>query len=194
MKTVGITGGIGSGKTTLCKLIQIMGYPVFFADDESKLLIDNDLILKKKLIDAFGSEIYADNGKLNRSVFAAIIFENKNSLQLANSIIHPAVIEVFDRWRKMQTTEMVFVESAILFESVLQHTADKTIAVSAPEEIRIRRVIKRERVKREVVEARIRNQMIDEIRNAQADYIVLNDDKNLVIPQMEKIFYLLGIE
>lgn len=187
MIKIGITGGIGSGKTTISTLLKAMGFPVFDADTESKLLCNTNVNLKQELIDAFGRGIYEPSGNLNRGAFAAVIFNDNAKLQLANSIIHPHVIAEFFSWAGGQQQHLVFVESAILLECSLQSHVDKIVVVTAPEPTRIRRVMLREGVGAPVVEARIKNQLPERVRISLADYVVYNDDKSLVIPQVEEI-------
>jgi len=187
MTKIGITGGIGSGKTIISSLLKAMGYPVFDADMESKRLCNQYEPLKQKLTTAFGEEIYDNAGLLNKAAFAAIIFNDSQKLQLANSIIHPQVIEAFLAWADKQSTKLVFVESAILLECALQNQVDKIVVVTAPEDIRIQRVMSREGVGAEAVKARMKNQLPEPQRLAKADYVICNDNETPVILQVEEM-------
>jgi len=190
MLKIGITGGIGSGKSIFCDLLKAMGYPVYNSDLEAKNLCNESEALKSSLKEAFGKNLY-DDGVLNKAVFSSIIFNDNKKLEQANNIIHPAVISDFLHWAKIQNSSIVFIESAILFESKLQNFIDKSIAISAPEEIRMQRVMDRDSVSKEVVLMRIKNQLSEAERLQKADYIIYNDDKQLLIPQLEKVLSLL---
>lgn len=183
---VGVTGGIGSGKSTVCNVIQSMGFPIFYADTVSKSLCDSNEELKLKLKEAFG-DIYTEEGRLNRPLFASIIFTDEQKLHQANEIIHPVVNKEFLAWVQIQSSNLVFVESAILLESTLQNCVDKVILVLASEDIRIKRVIQRDNITQEQVVQRIKNQTSDDQRKQKAHYFILNDNNELLIPQIEKI-------
>lgn len=187
MIKLGLTGGIGSGKSLVAQLIRQMGYPVYNSDIESKRLCNTNTQLKQKLMAAFGTNIYNAQGELDRKHFSDLIFNNKEKLQKANNIIHPAVISDFERWAATQNSPIVLVESAILFESLLNEKVDKIIWVSAPVELRIARVMLRENMQRSEVESRMKHQISEEKIIDQADYIILNDEKQLLIPQVESL-------
>ncbi|MDR3704525.1 MAG: dephospho-CoA kinase [Paludibacteraceae bacterium] len=187
MIKIGITGGIGSGKTIISSLLKGMGYPVFDADTESKRLCNEYEPLKQKLTVAFGKEIYDNTGQLNKAAFATIIFNDPRKLQLANSIIHPQVIEAFLAWAACNQSKLVFVESAILLECALESQVDKIVVVTAPEDVRIQRVMSREGVGAEAVKARMKNQLPEPQRLAKADYVISNDYVTPVIPQVEEM-------
>jgi dephospho-CoA kinase len=184
---IGITGGIGSGKTIISSLLKSMGYPVFDADTESKRLCNEYEPLKQKLTVAFGKEIYNNTGLLNKATFAVIIFNDPRKLQLANSIIHPFVIEAFLAWVARVQSQFAFVESAILLECELETQVHKIVVVTAPEDVRIQRVMSREGVAADAVKARMRNQLPEQQRLAKAHYVILNDNINPVIPQVEEM-------
>jgi dephospho-CoA kinase len=190
MLKVGLTGGIGSGKSMVSDLLKIMGYPVYNSDYEAKRLCIDSESLKSKLQQAFGNSLY-NEGMLNKIAFAAIIFANPIKLKEANEIIHPFVTNDFLEWAKKQPATLVFIESAILLESEVQQHLDKTITVSASEEIRIERVIKRDNIEQKLVVARIKNQLSETERLQKADYIIYNDHKQALIPQLEKVLSLL---
>ena len=179
--TVGITGGIGSGKSTIAELFKLLGYPVYSADIRSKWLMDNDPDIKAQLIATFGKEVYP--GKLDRAALANIIFNDEEALAKVNAIAHPAVEKDFLQWRSEQNTSIVFKEAAILFESGSYKSVDKTICVVAPEVIRVKRVMQRDGVSAKQVQERIANQWTDEKKMALADYVIYADDNQLAIPQ-----------
>lgn len=187
MLTVGITGGIGSGKTTISKIFNTMGIPVYNADISAKTLINTDTFIKEKLTDAYGENIY-DKGNINRKLLAEIIFSDVAQRQYVNSIVHPRVKADFKRWVTEQTTPFVLHEAAILFEIGLDKIMDATILVTAPEQIRIQRVIDRDGLDRNNVEARIKAQMSEVDKMALSDYIITNDGVQPVMPQILTIY------
>ena len=187
MKVIGLTGGIGSGKSTVSRLFDMMGIPVYIADTESKRLTESSPLIREKLTERFGADLYAE-GKLNKVLLASFIFENEASRNYVNSVIHPVVRMDFDRWKAQQVNSpVVVIEAAILFETGLAETLDVTITVAAPEELRIRRVERREGWSRESIVARIRNQLPEEEKIRCSDYVIYNDDKQAIMPQVEKI-------
>lgn len=186
MLKIAITGGIGSGKSVLATLLKTMGYPVYNSDVEAKKLCNSSPQLKKKLQQAFGENLY-QNDELNKVAFSTIIFSNSDKLKLANSIIHPFVTNHFLQWAQKQQTSLVFIESAILFESELINHIDQSILIIADEATRIQRVMKRDKAPTEQVLARIKNQLPETERIQKADFIIYNDNKQAIIPQLEKI-------
>ncbi len=184
MLKVGITGGIGSGKSTICRIFEMLGVPVFQADQEAKHLMDTDPELRGKIRSIFGDDIYLSNQALDRKKLAAIVFNQPHLLQQLNELVHPAVREYFSGWCQTQTAPYVLHEAAILFESGLAKLMDVNVLVTAPEDIRIARVVARDKVSGEEVKARIRNQMPEDEKRNLADYIIENDDRKLVIPQV----------
>ena len=181
---VGITGGIGSGKSTVCKVFEGLGIPVFKADDVSRTISDVNQSVIEKIKTAFGNDMYV-NGKLNRPKMAALVFSNKDELAKLNSIIHPAVRQEFANWKeKNANAPYLLYEAAILFESGAALLTDKKILVTALQETRINRVMQRDNIKREEVESRIKNQWSDEQKIALADYVLLNDDNAPVLEQV----------
>ncbi len=185
MLRVGVVGGIGSGKSSVCTLLESMGYPVFYADIESKRLCDTSPDLRTALIDAFGTHIYSDTGILNRPVFASIIFNNPQQLKLANEIIHPEVRDEYLRWVSKQTTRISFIESAILLQGIFYSEIDKIVLVRAPEQERVQRAMKRGNISEQVVFERIKNQLTEEQMKEKAHFIINNDENELIIPQIE---------
>lgn len=187
MKKIGLTGGIGSGKTIVADLLKVMGYPVYDSDSRSKELCNSDSKIKSGLKQLFGESIYK-NDLLDRSLLAEKIFNDKKKLDAVNSLIHPVVMTDFDKWIYLQQdSDLVFMESAILFETGLNKFFDKVLTVTAPEELRIERVCKRSRLDNGAVLDRIRNQMNEEKRISLSDLIIVNDGEKSVILQLKNI-------
>jgi len=187
MKTLGITGGIGSGKSTVAKVFMQLGIPVFFADIEAAKLIIQNKNLQNKIIKNFGEEIHWD-GIIDRKKLAKIVFADKNKLEILNNIVHPAVKASFERWTKNNSNSPYIIkEAAILFEAGSDKGLDKIITVVAPAELRIKRVMKRDNVSKKDVEKRMKNQWSDEKKIKLSDFVITNDDKQLVIPQVLEI-------
>ncbi|MEA3444120.1 MAG: dephospho-CoA kinase [Bacteroidota bacterium] len=188
MKKIGITGGIGTGKSTVCEIFKVLGVPVFNSDLESKNILNTDSELKNNLIEQFGNQIYMHNGLLNKALFGFKIFNDKNKLKLANSIIHPAVKKQFQQWCKnYYQNKYILKEAAILFESGAHKQLDAVIAVSTPENIRIKRIMQRDNTTEEEIRARISKQWSQEKVNKMADYVIQNDGINLLLPQVFKL-------
>lgn len=185
MDKIAITGGIGSGKSTIAKMVEIMGLPVFYADPQAKTIIDSDPKTKSQLITLFGEEIY-NNGTLNRSALANIIFNNEQAKEQVNSIVHPAVWQKFCDWSAKQKSNVVFMESAILHECGWADRFDKIICVTADLETRIQRTIERDKSSREQVVARIKNQMSDEEKVSKSHYVIYTNDNCSEIEQLLK--------
>lgn len=175
MKIVGITGGIGSGKTTVAKMFQELGVPLYIADDRAKVLMNSSEVIKRKLTAVFGKEAYIDN-KINRSFLASKIFENSDLLKQMNAIVHPEVGFDFERWKKKQNSVYVLKEAAIIFENDLASQYDFIITVVADLEQRIARVIKRDDTTEEKVLAIVKNQLTDKEKADQSDFVIINHD------------------
>lgn len=186
MKTIGLTGGIGSGKSTVAQIFKCMGYPVYIADTEASHLINTSSEIRKEITDRFGEAIYS-NDHLNKAELAKIIFEDKKALQDINSIVHPRVMEDFKRWCKKQESPIVLFESAILYETGLNKWFGHIICVTAPEDVRIQRVISRDHTTADKIRDRIQNQMKDSEKIGQADFVVNNDGMEALLPQVTKI-------
>lgn len=180
---VGITGGIGSGKTTVCKLIEALGYPVYYADVEAKKIIETDSDVILAISNLFGNDIYS-SGKLDRQRLASLVFNNKELLAKLNGIVHPAVARHFQVWANRFSSPIIFKEAAILFESGLHKLLDKTILVVAPEQVRLQRVIDRDNISVDNVKSRMANQATQDELVKLADYLINNDGKELVLPQL----------
>lgn len=181
MLKVGITGGIGSGKSTIAQLFTMWGYPVYSADVRSKWLINNDQQVKEDLINTFGKEIYKE--ELDRKALAAIVFSDKEALSQLNNITHPAVEQDFNEWCTKQESSIVFKEAAILFESNTHKSVDKVICVTAPEITRVQRVMKRDNASAKEVMSRIANQWPEDEKIKLSDFVIYADEKRLVITQ-----------
>jgi len=187
MFSVGVTGGIGSGKTLVCKIFEILGVPVYAADIQAKRILDTNKELISKLTGYFGKEILK-NGKPDREQLASIVFQDPKALDYINSLIHPLVRYDFDLWtQSKQESVYVIEEAAILFETDAYKLLDFTITITAPEDLRIKRVMNRDGVNRESVLSRIRNQMDEKERIKLADAVIVNDDTVLVIPQVVEL-------
>jgi dephospho-CoA kinase len=187
MIKVGITGGIGSGKSTVCKVFRTMGIPVFEADVIAKQLMNNDPTLRQQLIHLFGSSVYQSDQTIDRKYLAGIIFSNSSLLSKLNEAVHPAVRKSFDEWLLNQNSPYVIHEAAILFESGFYKMMDKTITVVTNETERIDRVVKRDHITIEMVQQRMKNQWKDEQRIKLADFVIGNNDNELIIPQIIEI-------
>lgn len=184
MRVIGITGGIGSGKTTVCKIFEELGVPVYYADTRAKELMTNDVVLREKIIGHFGDQAY-QNGVLNRMFLANQVFNDSDKLVLLNGMVHPAVAEDFETWLDEQSSaQYVLKEAAILFESGGYQDVDVTVLVIAPEDLRIARVTKRDGVSPEEVLKRMKNQWTQERKAKLADRILNNDGTQLLIPQV----------
>lgn len=193
MIIIGITGGIGSGKSTLSKLLLTEGFRVYNTDDEARRLQNESSSIRNQLIEQFGSEVYNAEG-LNRKYLANIVFNQPESLLKLNSIVHPAVKDDFVNWAKQYSFEKyLFLECAILFEGKFDLLVDKIILVTASEAVRIERVMKRDQSTVEQVKARIRNQMGDEEKMKHADYVVRTDDNQDMYPKMKHLLSQLSL-
>ena len=175
MYKVGITGGIGSGKSTVCRMLAERGVALYDADSRAKALMSISEALRRALVDNFGAETFNAEG-LNRAYLAGRVFNDAEQLRLLNSIVHPAVIEDFEAWAEAQEGNYVVFESAILFEAGLEDRVDVAVAVMAPEALRVERVMARDGHSREQVLARIKNQMSDDERSDRAKYSIVNVD------------------
>ena len=185
MITIGLTGGIGSGKSFVAERFAANGIPCYNCDERAKLLYGTDNI-KRLVTDRYGAEAYC-GGKLNRQFLAKRIFADKAELEWINSVIHPAVRADFEAWRNSQTTEFVAVESAILFEGGLRDLCNAVVAVLAPLDVRIARVMRRDNTTRELVEQRIANQSDDAYFRTNSNYIIVNDGATDIDIEIKKL-------
>ena len=182
---VGITGGIGSGKSTVCKLFSLLGVPVYTADDRAKWLMNHDSPLKEKILAAFGSESYLSNGELNRAYLAASVFSNPEKVSALNALVHPAVRKDFMDWVSQQTAPYLIKEAALLFETGAAKELDCVINVSSPLRVRMARVLLRDPQRtEEQVNQIIDQQLPDEEKNERADFSIKNTDNKLLLPQV----------
>ena len=188
MLKVGITGGIGSGKSTVARIFEAMGVPIYYADDRAKALYLEDQELQQQVIQHFGSNSY-QNGKLNRTHLANEVFKDKRKLKLLNQLVHPKVAKDFMEWKKLQRAEYVIKEAAILFESGSYKNCNATITVAASKQERIQRVMKRDKTTEELVEKRIDNRMTDRERKTMANFEILNISPHLLIEQVYSIHH-----
>jgi len=186
MIIVGITGGIGSGKTTVSKVLTALEYPVYIADDEAKRLTNTNLFIKEGLIKLFGKKIVAD-GFLNKKMLADKIFNNKEKLQAVNNLIHPVVMKDFTEWKEKEFSPIIFIETAILFETPFHNMVDKKITVTSPLELRIERLLKRNHTSEQEIKSRMNSQMSDEEKIKLSDFVIVNDEKTAVLPQIQFI-------
>jgi dephospho-CoA kinase len=187
MTKVAITGNIGSGKSTVSKIFEIMGIAVFYADIEARLLYYREDV-KQQLKLHFGDVIFDSNNEIDTKQLAGIIFSNPLKLQTINNIIHPLVFEKYSKWLELHKNEAYTLhESAILFENKLESHYDLIITVTAPPELRISRIMKRDGVQREKVEARMAHQLSEADKNSRASYVIVNDGSRLLIPQVLEI-------
>lgn len=190
MKKIGITGNIGSGKSYVCKIFEGLGIPVFYSDDETKKLY---LIpsVKELIIKRFGDEVYFDDGTLNRKLLSYHLFKNDEAMRFIESVLYPALNQHFYEWCEQKKTPYVLYESAILFEKDYIKFFDKIIFVSAPEDIRLQRVMLRDDCTEENVRSRMRLQLSEEQKISKADYVIYNDGTKPVEPQVLQLNKLL---
>jgi len=186
-KIVGVTGGIGSGKTFVCKILSTMGYPVFYSDSVAKNLIVNNIEVKRQIISFLGDESYLKSGELNRTYLAQQIFSDKNKLESINKIVHPAVKKAFNEWIEKQGSSLVFYESAILFETESYKDFDKVILVIASKETKIKRILKRDNSTIQDIEKRMVNQWSDDQKIPLSDYIITNNEDSMLIEQINEV-------
>lgn len=191
MLKIGITGGIGSGKTTVCRIFELLGVPIYYADDASKKLLVSDPEIKTKITAVFGEEVLDEQQRISRKKVAARVFGNESELKKLNAIMHPAVALHFESWLKQHTTQpYILKEAAIMFESGAYLQMDKVITVSAPEKLRIARVLNRDVTTKEEIQRRINAQLPEEERIKRSQYVIVNDEQQLVIPQVIKLHFI----
>lgn len=184
MLRVGITGGIGSGKTLVCKMLEILGAPVYSADERARYLMNKDPELKDQISLLLGKEAYSE-GNLDRAYIAGRVFDNEILLDKLNKLVHPVVGSDFEKWAGRQdSVPYLLKEAAILFESGAHRQVDLTVLVHAPEELRISRVVERDAADPEQVRLRMKQQMSEDERKKLADYIINNNGKEMLLPQV----------
>jgi dephospho-CoA kinase len=180
---IGLTGGIGSGKSVVAKIFTTLGIPVFNADEEAKHIMQSNPEMKAKLIEQFGTSIYNASG-LQKEKLAAIVFNDPYQLQLLNAMVHPVTIQAAKDWAANQTSPYVIKEAALIFESAAADGLFKVIGVTAPLSLRIQRVMQRDGVSKEQVEARMQHQISDTIKMRLCDYVIQNNNQEMLIPQV----------
>jgi dephospho-CoA kinase len=183
MLRIGLTGGIGSGKTTVAQIFGVLGIPVYSSDDAAKRLMNEDEDLKKKIIESFGKESY-QNGELNRKYVANEAFSDPEKIKLLNSMVHPATIKDASAWMEKQNAPYVIKEAALIFESGSDQFLDYVIGVKSPLNLRIERTMKRNNVTAEEVASRMKLQMDEVEKMNRCDFIIVNDEKEMLIPQV----------
>lgn len=180
---IGLTGGIGSGKSHVAKIFETLGVPVYYADESAKRLMNEDAGLRKELIRHFGEEAYK-NEQLNRKYISSQVFDNPAKLALLNSLVHPLTIADADHWVKLQDSPYIIKEAALIFESDAWKFLDEVIGVSAPYELRLRRAMLRDKTTAREVQARMSKQMDEEEKMKRCGHVLLNDESELLIPQV----------
>lgn len=183
MLKIGITGGIGSGKSTVAKVFEVLDIPVYYADDAAKRLMNEDEQLKEKIQLQFGNEVYK-NGQLDKKHLANIVFKSPQQLALLNALVHPATLQDAERWMQKQSTAYAIKEAALIFESGAHEHLDYVIGVTAPAPLRIQRTMQRDGITREEVIARMDKQMDETIKMKLCDFVVKNDEQEMLLPQV----------
>ena len=183
---IGLTGGIGSGKSVVAKVFATLGIPVFNADEEAKRIMQTSTEIKTKLIEQFGTDIYNES-VLDKEKLASIVFNDPFQLQLLNAIVHPLTIQAAKDWAAKQTSAYVIKEAALIFESGAADGLFKVIGVTAPLSLRTHRVMQRDGITKDQVDARMRNQISDTIKMRLCDYVIENNNQQMVIPQVLEI-------
>lgn len=186
---IGLTGGIGSGKSMVCRIFRILGVPVFEADQEARSLLNTNADVRLALKAILGDAIFTSNGNVDRKKMAELVFRDSGVLQQVNAVIHPAVRKIFDDWCARQEAPYVLQEAAILYESGGYQAMNLNIVVSAPEELRISRVMARDEVSRKQVVVRIANQWPDEKKLSMADFIIHNNGNEFLVTQVIHIHH-----
>jgi len=183
MLHIGITGGIGSGKTTVAKVFEVLGIPVYYADDAAKRLMNEDGKLKEKIQLQFGNEVYK-NGQLDRKHLAEIVFTSPEKLASLNALVHPVTLKDAEKWMQQQSTPYAIKEAALIFESGAQEHLDHVIGVTAPAPLRIQRTMQRDGITREEVMARMDKQMDETIKMKLCDFVLVNNEQEMLLPQI----------
>jgi len=187
MKKIGITGGIGSGKTFVCHLLEAKGFPVFYTDQVAKTLMVSDEELVFSIQNLLGEKVYFSDGKLNKAFLAEKIFHDSTLREKINQLVHPAVYRAFDRWSETQTSTLVFIESALMIETGYAKSLDAVILVLADEKTRIKRILQRDKTTKEATLARIHAQATDEMRKEYATFLLENSENADLAQKLDKI-------
>lgn len=180
---IGITGGIGSGKSVVSRILSGLGVPVYDSDSEAKRLTIEDNSIRKQLIALLGPDIFC-NGSLNKQLLSSYLFSSTENVQRVNGIIHPCVKEDFRLWVKQQNRDILAIESAILIEAGFREEVDFLVLVYAPEGLRVERTMKRDNITRKTVENKLMHQLSDEMKKEYADFIIINDGVKPLVPQV----------
>lgn len=183
MLKIGLTGGIGSGKSTVAAIFEVLGIPVYYTDIASKRIMNDDENVKAAVQKAFGNNAYTDE-KLNRKFIAEIVFKDQKKLELLNAIVHPATLVDAVEWMNKQTAPYIIKEAALIFESGSHQLLDYVIGVKAPLPLRLQRAIKRDNISKDEAMARINKQINEEIKMRLCDFIIVNDEQQMVIQQV----------
>lgn len=186
MLKIGVTGGIGVGKSIVCRMFGVLGIPVYDADTRAKWVMQHDAALKKELQEAFGEETYNSQGQLNRTYLASVVFNNQERLNMLNALVHPHVGADFDQWAAGNAGAPYLIkEAALMFESESWRQLDEIIVVSAPLDVRLKRLLKRDTHRTEAdIRSIIARQLSEEEKIARAQHVLYNDEKQLIIPQV----------
>lgn len=183
MLKIGLTGGIGSGKSTVARIFEVLGVPVYYADEAAKALMNEDGELKQKIKNEFGDAVYI-NEKLDRKALAGIVFNAPEKLSRLNALTHPATIAAAGKWMQQQTTPYSIKEAALIFESGAQEYLDYVIGVTAPAPLRIQRTMHRDGITREEVMARMDRQLDEAMKMRLCDFVLVNDEQEMLLPQV----------
>ena len=183
MLKIGLTGGIGSGKTTVARIFEVLGIPVYYADQAAKELMNQDPQLKKQILDSFGPPSYRE-GKIDRAYLAAQVFGNPEKLAQLNAYVHPATLRDAENWMKQQTSPYAVKEAALIFEAGLEKYLDFVIGVSAPENLRLERAMQRDQSSSENILQRMHQQMDEKEKMSRCDFVILNDGRQALLPQV----------
>ena len=188
MKFIGLTGGIGSGKSTVARIFTMLNIPVYNSDEAGRKITNEDPLVKRSIKNLFGAELFDHNDNLNREKLSAIVFSDSTALAKLNAIIHPAVAQDFKMWCANQSSPYVIKETAILFEHGLDKHLDGVIVVVAPDELRIKRVMHRNGLTEEAVRNRIQQQLPQDELISRADWVINNNEEQLLIPQVLAVY------
>ena len=180
---IGLTGGIGSGKSTVAQIFEVLGIPVYYADIAAKRLMNEDAALRSAITDLFGKEAYS-NDILDRKYISSIVFSDPSKLASLNSLVHPVTKKDSEAWMQRQTGPYAIHEAALIFEAKVSDLLDHVIGISSPIELRIKRAMERDKVSREEVVKRMKQQLDEEIKMSNSDFVIINDEQQLLIPQV----------
>lgn len=183
MLRVGLTGGIGSGKSTIARVFEVLGVPVYYADSAGRMLVDNDPGIRTEIIKHFGKESYKD-GRLDRQYISTIVFGDEKKRELLNEITHPVIISDAAKWMKKQNAAYIIKEAALIFESGSEKDLDYVIGVKSPRGLRIKRVMERDSTSKAEVIKKMESQMDEDVKMKKCDFLLINDEQQLLVPQV----------